>query len=52
MSHHYNPALEAELSHRRASLQDDATQHRLARRSGRAARTAARILRPARSTRA
>jgi hypothetical protein len=50
MSHrHYDPALEAELDHRRATLQQDAEQHQLARLAGRAARAAAtRIVRPAR----
>jgi hypothetical protein len=47
--HHYNPALEAELDHRRVRLQHDAEQHQLARLAGRAARAAAtRIVRPAR----
>jgi hypothetical protein len=47
--HHYDPALEAELGHRRATLQQDAEQHQLARRAGTAARAAAtRIIRPVR----
>ena len=46
--HHYDPALEAALDHRRATLQQDADQHQLARLSRRAARAAVtRIIRPA-----
>jgi len=49
MSHHYyDSALEAELNHRRATLQHDAERHQLARLAGRAARAAAtRVIRPA-----
>ncbi|HET6531728.1 MAG TPA: hypothetical protein VFH03_14115 [Actinoplanes sp.] len=46
--HHYDPALQAELDHRRATLQHDAERHQLARLAGGAARAAAgRIIRPA-----
>ena len=47
--HHFDPALEAELDHRRTALQQDAEQHQLARLAGRAARAAVtRIIGPAR----
>jgi hypothetical protein len=49
--HHYDPALEAELDHRRATLQHDAAQQQLARLVGRAARAAATRGRPARPAR-
>jgi hypothetical protein len=50
--HHYDPALEAELNHRRTTLQHDAEHHQLARLAGTAARAAAtRITRPARQDR-
>ena len=50
--HHYDPALEAELDRRRATLQQDAEQHQLARLAGRAARAAAtRVSRPTRHSR-
>lgn len=46
--HHYDPALEAALDHRRATLQQAAERHQLARLSGRAAGAAAtRVGRPA-----
>ena len=54
MSHHrYDPALQAELNHRRASLQHDAERHQLVQLAGTAARRAAtRVIRSARPGRA
>jgi hypothetical protein len=38
-NYHYGPALETELDYRRATLRQEAADHRLARQARRAART-------------